>query len=441
MSYILPVLTKKEKSAFLPDIFQKISYWNQIVSSCNSPEYLSWKTLQYKAPFVSQKKKGYSALSFLRKINGEKTPIKVKNSFEYFTWNKLSRYEQYFFAFEKKYGGDQKITENLLNQRILRGIEEEAIASSQMEGACTTRKVAKDLLKSKKAPKNPSEKMIVNNYLTILWIEQEAKNQPMSEHLLKEIQKKITENTLENTFDEGRFREDSDEIVVSDEKNEILHTPCKKNELDTELKKFCAFANNEPINEEEEFFLFPCAKALFLHFWLAYLHPFCDGNGRTARAIFYWYLLRNGYSTIGLLPISTELKNTQSQYGKAFLFSEQEGNDLTFFIDYMVKIMKRAEKSLKEYGEKIKIREETIVKKEFSADVNKRQIELLLYFQANPSDYTDYYRHQLLQGISLPVSRNDILDLEQKGFLSSKKKGKRLVFFPCMKAIEEFFQS
>jgi hypothetical protein len=42
-------------------------------------------------------------------------------------------------------------------------------------------------------------------------------------------------------------------------------------------------------------FIHPVMRAITLHFWLAYDHPFCDGNGRTARALFYWSMLKQGY--------------------------------------------------------------------------------------------------------------------------------------------------
>jgi len=56
--------------------------------------------------------------------------------------------------------------------------------------------------------------------------------------------------------------------------------------------KLIEFANDENITTG---FIHPVIKAILLHFWIGYLHPFCDGNGRTARALFYWYLLKNDY--------------------------------------------------------------------------------------------------------------------------------------------------
>src|SRR5205814_10028127 len=48
----------------------------------------------------------------------------------------------------------------------------------------------------------------------------------------------------------------------------------------------------------------PMVRSMILHFWLAYDHPFVDGNGRTARALFYWSMLRNGYWMFEYITIS-----------------------------------------------------------------------------------------------------------------------------------------
>ena len=52
-------------------------------------------------------------------------------------------------------------------------------------------------------------------------------------------------------------------------------------------------------------FIHPVMRAITLHFWLAYDHPFCDGNGRTARALFYWSMLKQGYWLFEFISISS----------------------------------------------------------------------------------------------------------------------------------------
>jgi Fic family protein len=65
---------------------------------------------------------------------------------------------------------------------------------------------------------------------------------------------------------------------------------------------------------------------------IGWIHPFTDGNGRTARAIFYWYMLKKGY-WLENLSISRIIKDTlKLNMKKSILYSEADGNDLGYFI-------------------------------------------------------------------------------------------------------------
>ena len=73
--------------------------------------------------------------------------------------------------------------------------------------------------------------------------------------------------------------------------NEILHEPPSADQLPKRVETMCAFANEQL----KSGFIHPVIRSILLHFWLAYDHPFVDGNGRTARALFYWSMLRHKY--------------------------------------------------------------------------------------------------------------------------------------------------
>lgn len=59
-----------------------------------------------------------------------------------------------------------------------------------------------------------------------------------------------------------------------------------------------------------------------MHFMLSYDHPFVDGNGRTARILFYWSMLSQDYWLAEFLPISRLLKMAPSQYARSFIYTE-----------------------------------------------------------------------------------------------------------------------
>jgi Fic family protein len=89
-----------------------------------------------------------------------------------------------------------------------------------------------------------------------------------------------------------------------------------------------------------------------VHFSLAYDHPFVDGNGRTARALFYWVVLKNNYWLFQYITLSTYIKKAPRQYGESFLMVESDGFDLTYFINSQLKFINQAIKGLFDYVDK-----------------------------------------------------------------------------------------
>lgn len=92
-------------------------------------------------------------------------------------------------------------------------------------------------------------------------------------------------------------------------------------------------------------------KAIILHFMLGYEHPFRDGNGRTARALFYWFMLKSGYWPFEYISISTLLKEAPMQYGRSYVYTETDAFDLTYFVIYQLRVIERAMQAFMTYFE------------------------------------------------------------------------------------------
>ena len=256
---------------------------------------------------------------------------------------------------------------------------EEAIASSQIEGANTTRKVAKDMLRRNASPRNRAEQMIHNNYAAIQFIS-ENKNAELTEGFILRLHEIMTENTLDNPEDAGRFRSNNDVVIVNNANGDVVHTPPDHSELSGFIKTLCAFANGKGAS-----FLHPIIKAITIHFLVAYYHPFVDGNGRTARALFYWFMLKSGYWLTEYLSISRIISKNKSSYEKAYLYAEHDGNDIGYFITYNLDVLRRSFEELKRYIET------KITQKQRAFDllslggINYRQAAVLSMFRDNPS--------------------------------------------------------
>ena len=363
------------------------------------------------------------------------TEIKAKDN-ESFRWIRLSSTDEFLHRIDMLAGGQlfphSSLTTTNRQTFINRGIIEEAIASSQLEGAHTTRAAARKMIVEKREPRNESERMIVNNYKTINTIEQEYKNEPLTLDLLFEIHRMLTFETIERT-EQGRLRTNQDKIVVTGQigfKEYTTHTPPNEEFLQHEMKKLILYANDR----SEDRFVHPIIKAIFLHFWIGYLHPFTDGNGRIARALFYWYLLRKGYWTFMYLPISTVIKKAPVQYAMAYIYSEQDNKDITYFYDFHIKKIIAALEDFKAYIDK-KINENKQVDKLIEQDLtlNERQKQLIYYFLSDEKPSTTISSYATLNAIARQTAARDLKELTRIGLVKSKREGKYIRYNPTLK--------
>lgn len=410
-------------------------------------DYLHWDAFKYqKMPDGFAPEEVWAVLKLNRSSLYQATPVKANDGrpFQFALVNtlyqKLNYIDTYASGFIKTFS-ETKPTEAQKNKFIISGLTEEAIATSQIEGANTTRQVAKEMLASQRAPRTTGEQMIINSYQVMqrldIW-----KGLDLNKDMLLEIQKLVTDKTIKDPNGQGRFRNDSDEIVVHDAiTGEVVHTPPKEQEMLKQLEHLIQFANQ---TEEEGDFIHPVVKASILHFWLAYLHPFVDGNGRTARTIFYWYLLKKEYWLVQYLSISRAIVQSRKRYDNAFIHSENDDNDLTYFILYIADAFKVSIIKFVEYFEK-KLNEIEKFKKvaDRLENYNARQIALLHYFVENPDEITDVSMHQAKQGLSRQTAHNDLMNLVKKGMLvqTVKKGTRKYIFMPNIQFIKKLFKA
>ena len=293
--------------------------------------------------------------------------------------NKMQRLCQKFdMDFGGSWGAMKLFPNDKHNQELylISSIMEEAISSSQMEGASTTRRAAKDMLRKKLTPRDRSQRMILNNYRTIQFIV-EHKNQPLTKDLLLQIHSLMTAGTLDDESLSGRLRENDDIVVGNGVTGEVVHRPPSYMVLDKFVEDLCNFFN---VANENDTFIHPIIRALIVHFLLAYYHPFVDGNGRTARALFYWYMLKENYWLTQYLSISRIIYKTKTKYESAFLHTENDSNDLGYFITYNLDVLSKAFEELKRYLQKKQAEQRRTDRFMHIGDVSPQQAEIIRMF-------------------------------------------------------------
>ena len=278
--------------------------------------------------------------------------------------------------------------------------------------------------------------MIVNNFKIISTIQDDFKDRELDLDLLCEIHAMITDGTVPSS-EQFRLRKDEDNIVVQGQigsEEYIAHVPPKEKFLNENIKSLIEFANND----DEANFTHPIIKAIMLHFWIGYLHPFTDGNGRLARALFYWYLLRKGYWTFMYLPISTIIKRNPNQYAMAYIYSEQDDFDVTYFCDFHIKKILQGIVEFEEYLDE-KIDENKLVEKSVSIKyiLNDRQKQLIYYLVSDDSPAVSVNTHTTLHGVTRQTAAKDFKELQNYGLIEPKRTGRIIRFYPTKKLLHE----
>ncbi len=322
---------------------------------------------------------------------------------------------------------DQVTSPETRDRYIVNSLIEEAITSSQLEGAVTTRAIAKEMIRTSRAPVDRSEQMILNNYRTMRFI-RTLKDKSLTPALVYEIQRCVTIDTLDDPTAAGRVRRADERVDVIDEYGEVFHLPPPADELEGRMIAMCDFANAQTPSA----FVHPAVRSILLHFWLAYDHPFLDGNGRTARALFYWSMLHHGYWLCEFISISQIIKRAPSKYYRAFLHTETDDNDLTYFLLYHLEIMEKAVDQLHRY-----IREKMAGLKSLERELrgiqylNHRQRSVVSHAIRHPDGRYTIESHRISHDVVYETARSDLHDLVDRNLLDARKSGRTWTFSPA----------
>ena len=293
---------------------------------------------------------------------------------------------------------------------------DEAVYSSVIEGAFTTRKEAQAFIREGRAPKNKSEQMVKNNYEALTYVLENI-DAPITKETIFQIYSLVTKDTLEEPAASDRYR--SEPVFVRSQRGEVVHTAPGAEPVPQMMDALIAFIADSELS--------PLIKACVAHFYFVYVHPFIDGNGRTARALSYMILLQAGYDFFRYFSISGVIAEERSKYYKAIKDVEDDGYDMTYFIDYSIGMLARAVKKMEDRLVNKVVMEERLNQLRASG-ANDRLLAGAEWLLKSPNHSVTIKAWEQKFGVVTETARQDLFKLEEAGIVKRKLVKRRYEF-------------
>lgn len=294
---------------------------------------------------------------------------------------------------------------------------DEAFFSSVIEGVYSTRQHAHELINSGKTPKDKNEQMILNNYAALRFALAHLDG-PINEAVVLEIGRLLTENTLESGTKPG-YRDDM--VYVKNGQQEIIYTPPKAEFVRPMMQELLHYIADPEVH--------PIIKACVAHIAFVTIHPFFDGNGRTARALSYMILLQAGYDFLRQFPISGVLSQERAKYYKAIRASQdpENGYDFTYFLEYYAGMIERGTQGIHDRVTGRRKVDHLRDKLSGMADGN-RLVRGVTWLIDEEIQTITAEKWKSKFKVSFETARQDLLRLTKIGFLQKRTVGRKHYF-------------
>ena len=400
-------------------------------------DYLHWEKLrQLEPPAGLATVEWWLALKWRRNAAAMPLPMLKAVNGRPLLITRHARMDAAFSRLDRQLTGFQSLPESLANEAsrdryLVSSLMEEAIHSSLFEGAVSTREAAKDLLRSDRPPATRDERMIVNNYRAMNHL-RDIRGEALRVETVLELHRIMTDGTLDDPTAAGRIQTPDEPrvCVVDHRQHRVVHQPPPAESLPERLERLVAFANGP--DEEDGRYVHPILRAILLHFQLAYEHPFADGNGRTARALFYWCLLNRGYWMAEFLSISRLLYRGRGAYERAYVQVESDDQDGTYFALQQLDVLGRAVDELFAHVERKRQQQRQLERRlRNDPDLNHRQLAVLNHALRTPDAHYTHESHANSHRISVMTARADLQSLVARGWLKQRRSGKRFIYTPA----------
>ncbi len=249
----------------------------------------------------------------------------------------------------------------------------EAHYSTHIEGTALNLRQAKDILEGKKVKgaNIDDRKELINYTKTMDFVSKYlGKETPITEGLIQELHKILVKTVRGGKADPGNYRRIQN-YVIDSRTNEIIYTPPGPLEVPHLMKEFVEWLNQEKG-------ISPILAAGIAQLQFVHVHPFIDGNGRTARILSTLILYQTGYDFKRLFSISEYYDKNRQAYYRAIQSVRKNNMDMTAWLEYFANGLRVQMLTTRDKGETI-IKKESYLEKAKKKNLNERQIKILLY--------------------------------------------------------------
>ena len=406
----------------ITDLTKGLHDLKQMIDIDGKGRYYTWDELRYRVE-PEKAEQLWFCLKVARSLSSQRLPFPPVD-IQYVLTGEISQELHLCDQELSKVLNVGRSTLDSMPEYIAEALSDEAIYSSKLEGAVTTELVAREMLRKNLPPKTKDEQMIVNNHHAMQFI-RGKQDVLLTPEFLCEIHRIVTEGTLKDECESGRFRT-SDDVVVRDRfTQEVLYYPPKAADVAGMVEAVCDLANLDRCKESAGSFVHPLIVGIALHFLIGYIHPFYDGNGRTARTLFYWYVLSRGYLLFEYIPISKIITQSPAQYRDAYLATEGDDMDLTYFLVYNISCIRKAREMLAEYLHSERERTGKADRLITSLpDLTRRQGQILRYMLEYKDEEFGIREIADRFSVAYQTARTDLMHLEACKYLWMRKRGK-----------------
>lgn len=293
-------------------------------------------------------------------------------------------------------------------------VVDEAVYSSVIEGAFTSREQAVDFIRQNKQPRNKSEQMVKNNYDALTYVLEHLEDE-ISEETILQIAQIVTRSAAEVQVNGYR-----DGAVYVTGREGVVYTPPQADAVPEMMRSLVEFIQKSELH--------PLLKACIAHFYFVYIHPFGDGNGRTARALSYMMLLQFGYDFFRYFSISGIVAEERGKYYRSMRNVEDSDGDMTYFIDAYSSMLARTVEKMEHHLKYHVIAGQKLKELEQNSTLNERQLKGAKWLLESSGSNVTVEIWRKKYKVVTETARRDLLALCDAGLLVRELDGRKAVF-------------